>query len=314
MMNDFAKTQTEIARQLIIKVREAKAYEREDYKECLDLMEVYIGDNSRYNFLKPGAVHKARWMGKQLYCYKMVMLRKHLPMELISSTQLDKMQRVVTFLTHVYNIWWFQCPLATSAPRLDLELVKNLIQYRSIDEEVSSSALKSFRKHTWYLHAEMVPLALRDSELDYRQKQKLATKILHQPKDADDKSELQFVGRHGAGYGKPDLLAVNIDANELHELVTPASWRFFKILGFSSEFLESSPQQWASNEEYMKAGKVLRHFKVTNEDAERSVKLCADFLGASKKEELFQNYIQVVETERKQTPNIRMAIKQKSKE
>ena len=42
----------------------------------------------------------------------------------------------------------------------------------------------------------------------------------------------------------------------------------------------------------MKAAEVLHHFKVTNEDAERSVKLCADFLGAPIKEGLFQKRVE----------------------
>ena len=50
MLDEFAKNQTEIARQLIRKVKEAKVYGRGDYKACLDLMEVYIVDNSKYNF------------------------------------------------------------------------------------------------------------------------------------------------------------------------------------------------------------------------------------------------------------------------
>ena len=51
--------------------------------------------------------------------------------------------------------------------------------------------------------------------------------------------------------------------------------------------------------------------KVTNESAERSVKLCADFLGVAKKEYLFQNYLQVDEQVRKKSPNLRKAIKRK---
>ena len=45
--------------------------------------------------------------------------------------------------------------------------------------------------------------------------------------------------------------------------------------------------------------------------AERSVKLCADFLGLAQKEDLFQDYLQVVENERKKTPNLRTATKRK---
>jgi hypothetical protein len=160
----------------------------------------------------------------------------------------------------------------------------------------------------------MVPLALWDCDMDDDRKEKLAKKILEQPDDADNEEQKEFIGRHGTGYGKPDLLAVNVDAKELHELVTPASWRFFKILGVASSFLNSSPKDWPENAEYMKTAAVLAHFKVTNEDAERSVKLCADFLGTAKNEDLFQKYMQVVETERKKTPDLRKSTKRKRNE
>ena len=71
------------------------------------------------------------------------------------------------------------------------------------------------------------------------------------------------------------------------DLVTPASWKFFSILGISPEFLSFSVQQWSDNEIYNEAKKILRHFKVTNESAERSVKLSAEFLGLAKKEDNF---------------------------
>lgn len=91
----------------------------------------------------------------------------------------------------------------------------------------------AFRNHTRYLHVEMVPLAMWDDNLEDCKKEMLAKNIFEQTHDAENEAKFQFVGRHGAGYSKPDLVAVSIDARELSDLVTPASWRFFKILDFS---------------------------------------------------------------------------------
>ena len=65
--SEFAQCQADVGRSVIKHMRDNNAYERGDYKECLDLIEAYLGDNEKYSFLRPGAVHKARWMGKQLY-------------------------------------------------------------------------------------------------------------------------------------------------------------------------------------------------------------------------------------------------------
>ncbi len=171
----------------------------------------------------------------------------------------------------------------------------------SINKEVATSALKAFKRHTWYLHAEFVPLALWD-DITPEIKQKLADKILQQQKQADNIKMEEFVGRMGSGYGKPDLQAINTEAKHLHELVTPVSWRFFEILGISEDFLRLPIEDWLQNGDYKEAASFFKHMKVTNDSAERSVKLCADFLGLAKKEELFQNYVPVVEEERKRTP------------
>ena len=45
--------------------------------------------------------------------------------------------------------------------------------------------------------------------------------------------------------------------------------------------------------------------RVCNDSAERGVKLVADFLHLAKKEENLQNYVQVVEKDRKNVPNLR---------
>ena len=156
----------------------------------------------------------------------------------------------------------------------------------------------------------MVPLSLWD-DISEERKFNLAQKILKQPKTFDNHDTEEYVGRIGTGYGKQDLHSVNSCAKNLCELITPASWQFFSILGISSNFLSLPVKEWEENEQYNAAKKTLCHLKVTNESAERSVKLCADFLGLAQKEDLFQDYLQVVENERKKTPNLSTATKRK---
>ena len=138
----------------------------------------------------------------------------------------------------------------------------------------------------------------------------MAQKILEQPREVSMEAQ-GFVGRIGNGFGKPDLLSINFDAKHLHELVSPASWRFFDIFGVPHDFLYLSPEHWHMDNDYNEAMAYFKVMKVTNESAERSVKLCSDFLGLSKKEDVFQNYLQVIEEERKKTPDIRKAMKRK---
>ena len=205
----------------------------------------------------------------------------------------------------MYTLWWYQCPIASAAPRLDLEFVEAIKAYESIDLKLAQAALKVFKRHTWYLHGEMIPLALWDKHLHDNVKAAIAQKILEQPTDADDPSSKTFVGRHGTDFGKPDLLAVNVDVDSLNQLVTPASLWFFSILGIERDFLSLTPEMWLSSESWKKGKEIVSGLRVTNESAERGVKLVADNLKLAKNEDTFQNYLQVVEHERKENPNLR---------
>ena len=181
--------------------------------------------------------------------------------------------------------------------------------YKDIDEKVSDSAMKVIKRHTWYLHGEFLPVCLWDPELSDEVKSDVATKISEQPSDADDPMERTFVGRHGTDYGKPDLLAVNTNVESLVQLVTPASWIFFRILGINPDFLAVSPTEWSSDENWKRGEAIVRNMKVTNESAERGVKLASDYLKLAKNENNFQNYLQVVEQERRDHPNLRKITK-----
>ena len=117
-LGEFAITQAAKLKVLIDSIREVEANPRGDYKELLDLMEAYIGLNEeRFQFLGCGAVHKARWMGKQLYCYKIVMLQEYIPQGIASKSQLQKISRFVDFCTFAFNSWWFllsSCSISTA--------------------------------------------------------------------------------------------------------------------------------------------------------------------------------------------------------
>ena len=97
--------------------------------------------------------------------------------------------------------------LGTSAPRSDLEFVKQLDKYRSIVQSIAESAIKAFQGHTWYLTAEMCPLALWDDSVSSDEKKSIVDALLKTPK-LDD-----FAQMFGNGYGEPDLKCIDITKN-----------------------------------------------------------------------------------------------------
>ena len=83
---------------------------------------------------------------------------------------------------------------------------------------------------------------------------------------------------------------------------------FFTTLKLPTKFLQKPVEDWKDDPSYQRGATILNSFMVTNEGA---VKLVADFLGLSKSEDKFQSYLQVVETNRKETPNLRQPSKRK---
>ena len=78
-------------------------------------------------YKRPGTVDKSRWMGMQLYGYKLVILQDHLTPGIVRTSQISKMEDLVKFTTFVFNEWCFNCPVATFATWQDLELLLNFV-------------------------------------------------------------------------------------------------------------------------------------------------------------------------------------------
>lgn len=64
-------------------------------------------------------------------------------------------------------------------------------------------------------------------------------------------------------------------------------------------------EEWAENDSYVKGKEIVDALRVSNDSAERGVKLAADFLQSSKNEDKYQQILQVVENDRKNVPDQR---------
>lgn len=64
------------------------------------------------------------------------------------------------FYAIVYIKFWFLAPIATDAPKNDLDLYKILVQYHKINSKLSNAALTKLRNHLWYVGPELVILSL----------------------------------------------------------------------------------------------------------------------------------------------------------
>ena len=273
--NSFLIEQRQSVCTLLNNFKQANNLIRADYRELLELVLIYLSSTvpDKYVINKPGATHKARWMGKLLYALKIVILEKaieKLSPKPYSSHQIVKIKRFTDFVVHIYVPWWFTCSTSAAAPSNDLLLINHFYIYQEINKVVSQSALTAFKRHLWYLSSDMVPLALFDANLHNEQKRKVADAIKRYPRrDCYDT-------RFGNGFGKPTF--PNVDQNTtLEMLVTQDSWQFFNLLRIDATFLDEPVTTWDTLDFYTNGKKIIESFKVCNDSAERGVKLAADF-------------------------------------
>jgi len=121
-------------------------------------------------------------MAKMLYSLKIALLVKDIselpPGTITTRQQVPKIRAFVTFVTHVYGIWWLTCKKTVDAPWHDLQLYKCLMQYKMIDKNIAQSATRALNRHLWYLTAEMVPLALFSHHVPDTERKLLADALL----------------------------------------------------------------------------------------------------------------------------------------
>lgn len=254
-------------------------------------------------FIKPGALHRARWMAKLLYSIKIVLLKKQilaLPKNIITKIQMKKMERFSEFVIYCYVPWWLKASISTAAASNDLNLIKDLRSYEIEDPTIAKAALTALNRHMWYLSEELIPFSLFSSDVTESEKMKIVEEICKYNFDASNTKRI------GQSYGKPFFPKIPQDVPEdLSFFVGEDSVIFFQILNIDTSFLKVPIQLWNENKAYCDAKKVISNICVVNDAAERGVKLCHDFLSSSKKEDNLQNILQVVENARNEKPNIR---------
>ncbi|KAG7160682.1 hypothetical protein Hamer_G031500, partial [Homarus americanus] len=156
----------------------------------------------------------------------------------------------------------------------------------AVDCEVADAALAVASRHLWYLRPQTVVLSLCSEKLSAAEKKEMATKLscLEETNDyANDNLVIQQTTR-------------------LSDMIDERSWMIFKehhVCG--TAWLMSPVEDWEKNEEFMKLKDFSRSLKVTNDVAERGIKLMQDFIGSiTKDEHQLQDVMQLVEKHRKQ--------------
>ena len=105
----------------------------------------------------------------------------------------------------------------------------------------------------------------------------------------------------------------NVSQNTtLADVAGKNSWFTMNILQIDDQFLTDNVDAWLQSQASQSSLRNILAINVVNDSAERGVKLSSDFLAAVHSEKHYQNVLQVVEKDRKKTPNLRRKRKLKT--
>lgn len=265
---------------------------REDYREFLELILIFLGETPPrgVRFRVPGAVSKTRWMAAAIYAIKMWLFQDQFSCDDPSAEDLTNL---TLFIVKVYARYWFTVPSAVSAPRNDLDFLKKLVAYNSVNSKISKNTVEKFLRHLWYLSEELVCLAFFDKSVSDKVKKSMVKSL--------SKSVTKRERSKRALLTEKDIK--NIKNIDLSFFVTSNSLNFFKILGIPRDFLKKNPNEWPSLNSFQKGLNIIKHLKVINDSAERAVALIQTFNETiTTKEDQKQFLLKVVSRHRKKYP------------
>ena len=279
-------------------LREKNTFPREDLKELLSLVLMWLGykvENFRFQY--PGAMSHARFLMQSIYSMKIFLLSRQL--DIYSAEELEEIKSLGIFVGLFHAPWYFQCPLASTAPMLHLSSIHQMKKLKSILPDLAEVILESISLHLWYLTPQSIPLALTDENLSADQRSWIATGLSSIPR------------MEVLPMGKPtfpnlstwsDKLWAEDKLPELSTMLGPESWLLFNKLGMGDEdldWLQLDPLVWELKPGYVRFRDFVKRLTIVNDPAERGVGLIKQFISTFQNEQSCQENLLAVSKHRK---------------
>ncbi|CAM4573541.1 unnamed protein product [Leuciscus chuanchicus] len=209
-------------------------------------------------FRAPGPMHQARWMAKAIYSIKVWLFRSLFK---LTARESRGLLRLNIFLAKIYIKFWFQAPVAATAPRNDLQLLQSLHSYP--DRDISTDTSRKIAGHLWYLSENLILLSLFDKQVDFTTKRAIL------------KALEEWVGEK-APPKRVQVDMLTIKQKTLDNFVSKSSRNLFSMLGIPDAFLSEDPESWNSRDDFKAAEAIINSLVVTNDHAECGVALIQD--------------------------------------
>ena len=178
--------------------------------------------------------------------------------------QEERVERFCVFALSFYIPTFFTSSWGCDAPSNDLQLYKDLLAFKKIDNTLATAALDTLDRHRWYLTPPVVMFSLFSKKVSDDTKARMAARLLSLEKPE-------------ARLDLPEYPTVT-EGSELWDFVKPHSWDFFTILRVEADWLTWPLDKWEESEDFRKARQFVTTVKVVNDATERgnqvSFRLC----------------------------------------
>lgn len=226
----------------------------------------------------PGSVNNARWMGRGIYILKCFLFRYQIDFD---RRVRDQLRRFSLFISTIYVKYWNWCPNVFNAPVNDLQFLKELENYRRIDNELANVVINAFSRHLTYISDEMVVLSLLSNLLNNEQKEAIRLKLVQEVGPRTEHS-IKCINEN------------NFSQLELHDFVSERSMFLFSTLNIDSSFIHYNASEWENLQSYRIARQKLKSLLVAvNDPVERTLGQTANMINHQKArtEENLQNLL-----------------------
>lgn len=265
---------------------------RDDYRELLELSVIILGGMPPrgIHLIRPGALHRARWMAKIIYTLKIWLLKDQFK---LTAREKSGLQRFINFVLLSYITMWFCASQATKAPANDLRFFQSLSAYSTIDKPLSEAVTSVFSRHLWYLSEHLVALALFDPETPSDILEEMVA-VMISTEDQEEQGELSK---------KAKITVSSAAEKRLVDFVSSQSAVLLDRLGCGRGFLRVPPSDWHTNSAFLLGRRRAKALSVTNDRAERALALLQNYnLNLTKNESQQQFLLQLIEMHRKEHP------------
>lgn len=244
---------------------------RDDYAEITNVSLKFL-TGVRTNLTKANQVQfrtlqnpsNARFMSSAIQGLQCFLFRNNLDWE-GRETVISQLPRFCIFLTLIYVRYWNRSNSLFDAGINDLNILKELEEYKIIDNELANIAIDALSRHLYYLSEELIVLCLFSDKLSASCKSEIATKLsqlnVELPERNLRSNHIKFNG--------------NVEdwrERELIDFVGERSLFLFQLLDIQYTFLNLDATHWATNIEYLDAKrKISASIVCVNDCAERAI-------------------------------------------